>query len=513
MDMQRKRRQAINQPVVFVGAIFVIFMVSACSENQATTLTWDPASDMIRVPAHVKQASRQALRSYASGAPTILFLNYDGVNIQQSGSSDASQNASFIGAGTIPPFEGDQNTKDQVTALVKQLYARYNIQIVTQRPASGNYDMAAIGGTPENIGMGSGGIIGVAPMDCNNEMPQDIAFTFAGSIKSYGGNYVQIVAETIAHETGHTYGLPHSNDGCDLMSYDTCQELKTFLDKTMGMQSDSQGECGMNSMNTNQVLLTNLGPSTGAPPPTDPPPTDPPPTNPPPTNPADTLAPQVLISSPANGASVNPSLTVSANIADNVGVVSASLDVDGLVVSSRSTPPFDFALTLTAGQHTLTVSAFDAAGNRGTGAVTVTTDANQPSTPPPTNPDPTPVPQPGQFGATCLVSSDCTSHLCAEDTVLNKKYCTQMCDPSKSDACPGGSNCFASGATYVCGVPSSTTPASPTNRMDDALLGGCSINAARGADGSLGWAWILGIALVCSRRRRRKLQVKSVDAC
>jgi len=131
--------------------------------------------------------------------------------------------------------------------------------------------MALVGGTPAHLGLSyPAGVVGVAPMDCGNKMPRDIAFIFAQSLQQIVGSgslYPQRVAETTAHESAHTYGLPHSGDGCDLMSYSGCSKLKTFLDKTMSMQSDSYGQCGgMTSMNSHQLVLTALGPAgTGRP--------------------------------------------------------------------------------------------------------------------------------------------------------------------------------------------------------------------------------------------------------
>jgi hypothetical protein len=563
-------------------------LCAGCGEAGTVGGVVDPESDMVDVPEEVVRASSGGLRPFANGAPTILFLNFEGAQIIQSYTSDAAANKSFIGGGTVPPFNGDQATKSQVVALVKQLYAAYNIQIVTTRPASGDYDMAMIGGTPAHLDLGySTGVVGVAPMDCGNQMPRDIAFVFSDSIKALSSpsKYAEEVAETAAHESAHTYGLPHSADGCDLMSYSSCATLKTFLDKTMSMQSDSYGKCGLYSMNSHQLLLAELGPSTGEPEP-EPPPADtqPPqvtitspaagakvsanltvkttitdntgvskadlrvdgqvvssrasapfdfnvtglgvgqhtlvveaydpagnkgsatvavsvdaPAPPPPVG--DSEPPTVSITSPAAGATVNPSVTVQAAISDNTGVTKADLLVDGVVTSSVAAAPYNFSVTLSVGQHTLAVEAYDAAENKGSATVTVVADQSEPPAPEPPPDQPAP-PSPGTYGATCEVADDCDTKLCAEDADFAGRYCTQTCVPD-NNSCPDGAGCYPTNnpSTFVCGPPAQRTlPASPEGDM---LLGGCTLGGGAGSSPALGLVLLAGLALLLRRRASR----------
>ena len=490
-------------------------MLAACGEGDIRVASLP--NDAIEVPAEVLRASSAGFRPFATGT-TILYLHFDGLVVTKGNKSDAVSGTSFIGGGTVPAFVGDQAIRAQVVTLVKQLYAPYGIQIVTTRPTSGNYDMAVIGGRPASLGLPypdgpSGGVVGVAPMDCGSAMPRDIAFVFSDSIKSYAPNaYARVVAETTAHESAHTYGLPHSNSGCDLMSYGTCSSLKTFLDKIMGMQ-DSGSNCGMGSMNSHQLLLKALGPATAPPAATDPPTTtDPPPTTPPTnppatTPPADTQPPVVRITSPASGAKIEATTKVTAIITDDHGVTKADLLLDGKVVASRTTPPFEFSVSLAPGQHRLAVDAYDAAGNKGTAGVAVAVEqaagtssppAEDPPAadpPPPTDAVPPPVLTPGAFGAACEAPGDCSSGLCADDPASGK-YCTEACDAAS--ICPLDSICQpAVGGGNVCATPV-TLGASP-----DLLVGGCSLGSAPAGPQSL-WPLLLGLGLFCLGRARRR---------
>jgi hypothetical protein len=81
----------------------------------------------------------------------------------------------------------------------------------------------------------------------------------------------------------------------------------------------------------------------------------------------DTSAPTVSISAPANGSTVSASTAITANAADDTGVVGVQFKLDGANLGSEdiSAPysiPWDTAAT-TNGTHTLTAVARDAVGN------------------------------------------------------------------------------------------------------------------------------------------------------
>lgn len=91
---------------------------------------------------------------------------------------------------------------------------------------------------------------------------------------------------------------------------------------------------------------------------------------------ADTQAPTVSIASPTGG-QVSGVVPVDVTASDNVGVTRADFYVNGQLVATDALAPFAFAWDSTAkadGSYTLSVQAYDAAGNRGTSpSVTVTT--------------------------------------------------------------------------------------------------------------------------------------------
>jgi len=103
----------------------------------------------------------------------------------------------------------------------------------------------------------------------------------------------------------------------------------------------------------------------------------------------DTTPPTVSITTPANGATVLSTVTVSANAADNVSVASVQFQLDGANVGTLDVAsPYTFSWDTTKsanGSHTLKAVAKDGAGNTGTSAaVTVTVNNSTPDTTPPT---------------------------------------------------------------------------------------------------------------------------------
>lgn len=90
---------------------------------------------------------------------------------------------------------------------------------------------------------------------------------------------------------------------------------------------------------------------------------------------SDSSPPTVSVTAPASGATVSGSVPVSATASDNVGVTRVDFAVDGTVVASAGSAPYGFTWNATgasAGSHTITATAYDAAGNSTPTSVDVT---------------------------------------------------------------------------------------------------------------------------------------------
>ena len=80
----------------------------------------------------------------------------------------------------------------------------------------------------------------------------------------------------------------------------------------------------------------------------------------------DVTNPALTLSSPAEGLIYSGSLVITANATDNVGVVRVKLFVDSVSIQDDFAAPYEFVLaagSLSVGNHTIQVIAYDAAGN------------------------------------------------------------------------------------------------------------------------------------------------------
>jgi subtilisin family serine protease len=101
----------------------------------------------------------------------------------------------------------------------------------------------------------------------------------------------------------------------------------------------------------------------------------------------DNTAPAVAVTAPADNATVNGTVAVTANASDTIGVVGVQFKLDGNNLGSEdTTSPYSLdwdTLTASNGNHTLTAVARDAAGNTTTAftiTVTVSNDTTAPTT-------------------------------------------------------------------------------------------------------------------------------------
>lgn len=106
---------------------------------------------------------------------------------------------------------------------------------------------------------------------------------------------------------------------------------------------------------------------------------------------ADTTRPVTSLSIPNSVSSLSGSNMVYADASDNVGVTRIEILIDGTKVAQSSSASIDFNWDTTSysnASHTVTAVAYDAAGNSGNAAQTVTVNNASTPTPPPPPPPP-----------------------------------------------------------------------------------------------------------------------------
>lgn len=144
--------------------------------------------------------------STGAKGPEILWINFDGATVTKG----FGRGQSFIpckATSTIPSPNLSAADKDAVVSLVQQFYSDVgaNLAVTPNKPATGEYTTIHVGGAYRDLGcLGGSGVLGIAPFDVGNANRSDVGFAFTPSYAD-----AQLIAETVAHEAGHSYGLDH----------------------------------------------------------------------------------------------------------------------------------------------------------------------------------------------------------------------------------------------------------------------------------------------------------------
>lgn len=183
--------------------------------------------DLVHAPGfaemHANTASgpRSAVVFLATGGETIA-RGARAMNNAQANTSDIVPSGSV----TFPPLSGAPwglgraAAAAQLAAHLEDDFADWDVTFVTTRPASGDYTMLVLGGTPGLLGKPSS-YGGVAPYDVGDVNPNDLGFVFTDKLGA-GSYSLRHVAWVVAHELAHTLGLNHIDRTGDIMRPSAC---------------------------------------------------------------------------------------------------------------------------------------------------------------------------------------------------------------------------------------------------------------------------------------------------
>lgn len=294
----------------------------------------------------------------------VLYVNFDGITLNQCGNNSPHQNCSTIFGGTVLPYSGDEGKRASIIQTVRSRVAEFGITITDTRPNSGDYDMEVVGdwqGVDPSFA-------GIAPAgDCWDNGGGEVSFTLEASGTTDG------MAEIILQELAHTWGLDHVDSQQDLL-YPTTEGMgKQFLDEclqvvadtdlnpTQGFCSHHQQACGSPSLqNSYQEMLLIFGASV-----------------------PDTAAPSVQINAPGHGDILDSGdFVLSISLADDQtpAVMGTRIVIDSDVLdepietTGAYAGPIDLEfpiMGLPNGDYDITVETSDESDNPASDSVTV----------------------------------------------------------------------------------------------------------------------------------------------
>jgi hypothetical protein len=413
----------------------------------------------------------------------IIYLNrcVGGCTLHPGQNNSTTDTSSIVNSTVqLSQYSGSTSQWNQIVNCVKQTYAPFNVQIVTDRPPAGtNYHMAIVAGFASEAGEQQG-VLGVSPFSCGY-IKNSISFSFANEEPSN----IDDICWTVSQETAHSWGLDHKYDNRDPMTYlSTGPSVKTFQNQagSCGEYSARTCQCtyqgtGNSAMNSYALIMATFGGSA-----------------------PDTTKPTVSITDPQNNAVVQPGFPIHVDANDDTAVASVDLKIDGTSIGALTNAPYiwNAPSSLAGTTHHVEATATDLAGNTATATVDVSfpvachhdsdCDNGQVCN------NGSCVAGPGMqggLGADCTMNSDCASGQCADDG-QGHQYCVSACDPAMS-TCPSNFTCEAVGNGGVCWPGGN-------NNNGGGGSGGCDAGGSAGAPMLLGLG--LGAMLITRRRRR-----------
>jgi hypothetical protein len=141
----------------------------------------------------------------------------------------------------IPRFGGGDRAWNGIVACVREQFAPFQIDIVDQKPARGQFITAVVGGRASQLGLDNRWTNGVGP-HTGRVIPNAIVFVF--SKVGTGERDVDNLCSVTAHEVAHAIGLDHTYKCGDMMSYflDRCGKRR-FMDTDSPCGEDEPRRC------------------------------------------------------------------------------------------------------------------------------------------------------------------------------------------------------------------------------------------------------------------------------
>jgi MYXO-CTERM domain-containing protein len=292
------------------------------------------------------------LPATASAAKRIVYVNTNPEVLINTAGQDPTMN-SYSTTGFVPgqisgwPALTDSQ-KAELQYLMKEASLPFDIEWTYERPAVGTYDMLVMG-TDTNftalfpaLGACSSA---VSVLDCTDASAENISFFFWGCMTDVQQTEMDRVAHTAFTGLGFGWGLEQVSVAGEIMGgfTNTALEFGNTCVANSGAATCTHTGCAASTQNSTADMNATIGPR------------------------VDDGAPVVVITEPLDGAMLDASVVVRADVTDGFGGLTVELEIPeaSLTQVDDNDPLWDYSwgLDLPAGPWTIKVNATDADGN------------------------------------------------------------------------------------------------------------------------------------------------------
>ena len=246
--------------------------------------TLDPATGSIDQGSAWSAVSTQAPAFRIEGTPVltsaepqVLYLNFDATRTPIPSALTKWWGDVALVRYDKPMAVLEDGGVDLVVDKVRGIYADYNILVTKDKPQTGSYSTIYIGGSHLNLpaafqGKTTFGTLGIADLvDYRNMNGDDFAVVFSDNVRRAGRpNFPEFLAEVIAHESGHIFGLNHVLPENELM-YPFNEPFRTGISDLDVRKAEPDPVFGdvfpsvFGCQNSFQELANNIGLANGRP--------------------------------------------------------------------------------------------------------------------------------------------------------------------------------------------------------------------------------------------------------
>ncbi len=199
--------------------------------------------------------------------PRVVYLNREGA-ILRAGVDDSTKNVSSIVEHVLqteidyPAFASTGSRWRGIVECVQEKLEAFDVVVTDRRPTEPGYIMVMIGGRPSLLGSDNPHVhaAGLSPFH-GGVIPDSIVMVFAQEVR----HSERETCEAAAQEIAHSYGLDHTYDCRDLMTYRRrCGRARTFVDEDMPCGEHEARDCkpadSGPTQNSHARLMEVLGP-------------------------------------------------------------------------------------------------------------------------------------------------------------------------------------------------------------------------------------------------------------